>query len=115
PGWETGADWQQVVTCVCVDAGAERWLLDPLLPPDDAAQVWDRLAARPPTAVAVLTPDHMRTTWSVLWYRGWPRRSAAIDGTTGPRSRAAGTHHPGERAAVACGRAGWGAQVSMAA
>jgi Ankyrin repeat len=52
-----------VVTCVCVDAGGERWLLDPLLPPDNAAQVWDRLDARPPTAVAVLSPDHMRRTW----------------------------------------------------
>ena len=57
-------DWQQEVTCVCVDAGRERWLLDPLLPPDDATQVWDRLAQRPPTAVAVLIPDHMRRTWS---------------------------------------------------
>ena len=64
PGWKPEADWQQVVTCVCVDAGAERWLLDPLLPPDDAAQVWDRIAERPPTAVAVLTPDHVRRSWT---------------------------------------------------
>jgi hypothetical protein len=64
PGWTPDADWQPVVTCVCVDAGGERWLLDPLLPPDDATQVWDRLAERPPTAVAVLSPDHMRRTWS---------------------------------------------------
>jgi len=63
PAWKPEADWQQVVTCVCVDAGSERWLLDPLLPPDDAIQVWDRLAERPPTAVAVLTPDHMRRSW----------------------------------------------------
>jgi hypothetical protein len=71
PGWKPDVDWQQVVTCVCVDADAERWLLDPLLPPDDATQVWDRLAERPPTAAAVLSPDHMRAcsgdrkTWSV--------------------------------------------------
>jgi len=64
PSWRPDVDWQQVVTCVCVDAGRERWLLDPLLPPDDATQVWDRLAQRPPTAVAVLIPDHMRRTWS---------------------------------------------------
>ena len=64
PAWNPDVDWQQVVTCVCVDAGRERWLLDPLLPPDDATHVWDRLAARPPTAVAVLSPDHMRPTWS---------------------------------------------------
>jgi len=63
PGWKPDADWQQVVTCVCVDAGRERWLIDPLLPPDDATQVWDRLDRRPPTAVAVLSPDHMRSTW----------------------------------------------------
>jgi hypothetical protein len=35
PAWNPDVDWQQVVTCVCVDAGSERWLLDPLLPPDD--------------------------------------------------------------------------------
>src|SRR5215470_5574590 len=64
PAWHPDADWQQVVTCVCIDAGGERWLLDPLLPPDDATDVWDRLAQRPPTAVAVLSPDHMRRTWS---------------------------------------------------
>jgi hypothetical protein len=46
-----------------VDAGSERWLIDPLLPPDDATEVWDRFAARPPTAVAILKPDHLRETW----------------------------------------------------
>src|SRR5690242_2466395 len=64
PGWEPDADWQPVVTCVCVDAGRERWLLDPLLPPEDATGVWGRLAERPPTAVAVLLPDHLRGTWN---------------------------------------------------
>jgi hypothetical protein len=63
PGWTPDHDWQQVVTCVCVEAGGERWLLDPLLPPEDATLVWDRLAQRPPTAVAVLSPDHMRPMW----------------------------------------------------
>jgi hypothetical protein len=47
-----------------VDAGRERWLLDPLLPPDDAAEVWDRLDERRPTAVALLTADHLRGTWA---------------------------------------------------
>ena len=61
---ETQVDWQEVVTCVCIDAGGERWLLDPLLPPDDATDFWKRLAERPPTAVAILTPDHLRETWS---------------------------------------------------
>jgi hypothetical protein len=50
PTWNPDVDWQLMVTCVCVDAGSELWLLDPLLPPDDATQVWDRLAQRPPTA-----------------------------------------------------------------
>jgi hypothetical protein len=63
PTWRPDVDWQRVVTCVCVDAGSERWLLDPLLPPEDATLVWDRLAERPPTAVAVLSPDHMRPMW----------------------------------------------------
>jgi ankyrin repeat protein len=64
PGWKPEVDWQPVVTCVCVDARGERWLLDPLLPPEGATQVWERFAERPPTAVAVLTPDHMRPTCS---------------------------------------------------
>jgi hypothetical protein len=72
PAWNPDVDWQQVVTCVCVDAGGERCLLDPLLPPDDATQVWDRLAERPPTAVAVLSPDHMRRTWG-------DRRTKSVD------------------------------------
>ena len=63
PGWKPEDDWQQVVTCVFVDTGSERWLIDPLLPPDDATQFWKRLAERPPTAVAILTPDHLRSTW----------------------------------------------------
>lgn len=64
PGWSEGHDWEEVVTSVCVDTGAERWVLDPLLPPADATQVWDRFAERPPTAVAVLIGDHLRETWS---------------------------------------------------
>jgi glyoxylase-like metal-dependent hydrolase (beta-lactamase superfamily II) len=35
-------------------------LLDPLAPPDDAAEVWARLDAHPPTAVVILKPDHVR-------------------------------------------------------
>lgn len=71
PQWNEGVDWQRVVTSVCVDAGDERWVIDPLLPPEDADQVWSRFADRPPTAVAILLPDHLRPTseggksWSV--------------------------------------------------
>jgi hypothetical protein len=56
PEWNEHRDWQEVLTSTCVDAGDERWLLDPLLPPADATEVWDRLAERPPTAVALLIP-----------------------------------------------------------
>ena len=34
--------------------------IDVLAPPSDAAEVWARLAAHPPSAVAVLKPDHVR-------------------------------------------------------
>src|SRR5262249_13795074 len=65
PMWNEHCDWPEVVTSTCVDAGDERWLLDPLLPPADTIQVWDRLAERPPTAVALLIPDHAgRMSWS---------------------------------------------------
>lgn len=63
PHWREGHDWQQVVTSVCVDAGGERWVIDPLLPPENATDVWDRFAEKPPTAAAVVIPDHMRETW----------------------------------------------------
>lgn len=63
PSWRVGHDWPEVVTSVCADAGGERWVIDPLLPPAAARQVWDRLADRPPTAVAVLIGDHLRETW----------------------------------------------------
>jgi hypothetical protein len=35
-------------------------VLDPLAPSADAAGLWQRLDARPPTAVVVLKPDHVR-------------------------------------------------------
>lgn len=63
PRWHEGADWQEVVTSVCVDTGGERWLLDPLLPPPGARRVWDRLAERGPTAVALVIPDNSRPAW----------------------------------------------------
>lgn len=62
PAWHPRADWQQAVTCTCVDAGSERWLIDPLLPPAGATAFWERLAERPPTAAAILLPDHLRPT-----------------------------------------------------
>jgi hypothetical protein len=37
--------------------------VDPLVPPPDASAVWERLDARPPTAVVVIKKDHVRPRW----------------------------------------------------
>jgi len=60
PKWKTGQGWEPVVASACVEAGGETLVLDPLAPPTDAAEVWKRLDARPPTAVVILKPDHVR-------------------------------------------------------
>ena len=60
PDWAPDADWEPLVTSTCVESGGEVALLDPLAPPADAGEVWERLDARPPTAVVVLKPDHVR-------------------------------------------------------
>jgi glyoxylase-like metal-dependent hydrolase (beta-lactamase superfamily II) len=60
PDWREGLDWEPLVTSTCVESRGEVALLDPLAPPQDAAEVWERLDARPPTVVAVLKPDHVR-------------------------------------------------------
>jgi hypothetical protein len=49
-----------VVTSTCVESRDEVVVLDPLSPPDDAADIWSRLDARPPTMAVVLKPDHVR-------------------------------------------------------
>ena len=60
PGWRAGQGWEPVVASTCVESGGETLVLDPLAPPEDAREVWDRLDARPPTAIVVLKPDHVR-------------------------------------------------------
>jgi len=60
PDWRPEAGWPEMVTSTCVESGGEVALLDPLAPPDDAAEIWERLDARPPTMVVVLKPDHVR-------------------------------------------------------
>ena len=60
PDWRPGVGWEPLVASTCVESGGEIALLDPLAPPDDAVEVWDRLDARPPTLVVVLKPDHVR-------------------------------------------------------
>jgi hypothetical protein len=58
PAWRPGLDWEQLVASTCVQSGGETLVLDPLDPQHE--EVWERLDARPPTAVVVLKPDHVR-------------------------------------------------------
>src|SRR5207253_6577926 len=60
PDWRPDFDWEPLVASTCVESGGERLLLDPLAPPPDATELWERIDARPPTAVVVLKPDHVR-------------------------------------------------------
>jgi hypothetical protein len=60
PDWRPEAGWPRVVSSTCVESAGETILLDPLAPAEDAAEIWPRLDARPPTAIAILKPDHVR-------------------------------------------------------
>lgn len=60
PAWQPDFEWEPLVSSTFVESGGERLVLDPLAPPDDASDVWDRLDASPPTVVVVLKPDHVR-------------------------------------------------------
>jgi glyoxylase-like metal-dependent hydrolase (beta-lactamase superfamily II) len=60
PDWRPHFDWEPMVASTCVESRGEVAVVDPLAPPDDAAAVWERLDARPPTLVVVLKPDHVR-------------------------------------------------------
>ena len=60
PDWTPDAEWEPLVASTCVESRAEVAVLDPLAPPEDAAEIWDRLDARPPGSVVVLKPDHVR-------------------------------------------------------
>jgi hypothetical protein len=61
PDWVADAEWEPLVTSTCVESRGEVVALDPLVPPDDAHEIWERLDARPPTVVVVLKPDHVRS------------------------------------------------------
>ncbi len=65
PFWKPGLDWDSLTASTCVESGGEILVLDPQIPPPGAAEVWQRFAARPPTVVVVLKPDH------------WTKRDAA--------------------------------------
>ncbi|HET6642340.1 MAG TPA: MBL fold metallo-hydrolase [Gaiellaceae bacterium] len=60
PDWAPHVDWDPFVTSTCVESGGEVAVLDPLTPPDDASEIWERFDARPPTVAVVLKPDHVR-------------------------------------------------------
>ena len=60
PDWRPEAGWERVVTSTCVTAGGEVALIDPIAPPAEATDVWERLDASPPTMIVILKPDHVR-------------------------------------------------------
>jgi len=60
PRWRPGQGWDPIVASTCVESRGEVLLLDPLAPPIEAHQFWQRLDAHPPTAIVVLKPDHVR-------------------------------------------------------
>jgi hypothetical protein len=60
PAWQPGFEWERLVASTFVESGGEKLLLDPLAPPDDVSEVWERLDESPPTVVVVLKPDHVR-------------------------------------------------------
>jgi glyoxylase-like metal-dependent hydrolase (beta-lactamase superfamily II) len=60
PDWRPEVGWERVVSSTCVTTGGEVALLDPIAPPEDATEIWERLDANPPTMVVILKPDHVR-------------------------------------------------------
>lgn len=60
PRWKPGQGWEPIVASTFVESGGQRLVLDPLAPPADEIELWQRLDANPPTAAVVLKPDHVR-------------------------------------------------------
>jgi hypothetical protein len=60
PAWAPHVSWEPHVTSTCVESRGEVAVLDPLAPPEDAAEIWERLDGLPPTVAVVLKPDHVR-------------------------------------------------------
>ncbi|MBV9335008.1 MAG: hypothetical protein JO243_03865 [Solirubrobacterales bacterium] len=52
--------WDPLVSSFCVEVGGEVMVIDPLAPPVEARNVWERLDRHPPNAVIVLSPHHIR-------------------------------------------------------
>ena len=80
PHWKPGQGWEPLVASTCVESGGETLVLDPLAAPATAAEVWKRLDTRPPTAVVVLKPDHVRDV--DLFVRRYGIRASSFDTTS---------------------------------
>lgn len=61
PDWAPPDGGDRVVTSTVVASAGEVAVLDPLAPPSEATEIWDRLNAQPPTMAVVLKPDHVRS------------------------------------------------------
>ena len=60
PAWTPESDWEPLVTSTYVASRGEVALFDPIAPPPEAQEIWERLDATPPTMVVILKPDHVR-------------------------------------------------------
>ncbi len=61
PDWAPPDGGDRVVTSTVAVTGSEVAVLDPLMPPAEATEIWERLNAQPPTMAVVLKPDHVRS------------------------------------------------------
>ena len=52
--------WEPPVASTCVESGGEVVLRDPIAPPADTGELWERLDANPLTLIVILKPDHVR-------------------------------------------------------
>jgi glyoxylase-like metal-dependent hydrolase (beta-lactamase superfamily II) len=66
PDWRPGVAWGPAVASTCVETEGEVVLVDPLLPAGQVDDVLARLDDSPPTAVAILKPDHVRDVDDVV-------------------------------------------------
>ena len=60
PDWRPGNDWTPEVSSFAVESRGTTLLLDPLAPRPSERGFWERIEARPPDAIVVLKPDHVR-------------------------------------------------------
>jgi hypothetical protein len=66
PDWRPRPDWGPVVASICVESVDEVALLDPLAPPDDAGEIWERLVLKPD---ALTAPEGELRVWSTPWHQ----------------------------------------------